>query len=129
LIVKIVDGIFIQIRLILLEFQAEDTDLEPAPGKDFTDDALKRSIEFLKAFPKDKKIPKKPLLIFVTFNDWLDHNFDENFRQWLEDFLKPKSFYDLIDLFNCAFYLQIDLLREIVAARIAHSISYSHKLL
>jgi hypothetical protein len=44
-------------------------------------------------------------------------------REWLEAFLKPNSFYDLIELFNAAFYLQIKDLKEIVAGRIAHSIS------
>lgn len=109
---------------MLLEFKAEEVDLEPAPGKDFSGPTVARVKEFLEKFEKGlPKNPKKPLLIFVTFNDWLDHNFDEKTREWLEDYLKPKSFYDLIELFNAAFYLQIDDLREIVAARIAHSIS------
>jgi len=110
------------------EFKSESVDLEPAPGKDFSGETVKKVQEFLVKFDKGlPKLPKKPLLIFVTFNDWLDHNFDEKTREWLEEYLKPKSFYGLIELFNCAFYLQIDDLREIVAARIAHSIILERK--
>lgn len=109
------------------EFNSDKVDMQPAPGKDFGNDTVNKVVEFLQKFPTDKKSPKKPLLIFVTFNDWLDHNFDENTRVWLEDFLKPKNFYELVELFNCAFYLQVDLLKEIVAARIAHSIILERK--
>lgn len=101
--------------------------MDPAPGKDFSIETLKKVQEFLEGFtfPDGKAPPnlKKPLLIFVTFNDWLDHGFEEQKREWLENFLKPKSFYDLVEMFNAAFYLQIKDLKEIVAARIAHSIS------
>mmetsp|Transcript_23386 Transcript_23386/g.20329 ORF Transcript_23386/g.20329 Transcript_23386/m.20329 type:complete len:197 (+) Transcript_23386:70-660(+) len=110
------------------EFKSEEVDLEPAKGKDFSPQTVNKCKEFLEKFDKGlPKLPKKPLLIFVTFNDWLDHNFEEKTREWLEDYLKPKSFYDLIELFNAAFYLQIDDLKEVVAARIAHSIILERK--
>ena len=110
------------------EFQSEEVDIEPAPGKDFTPSTIQKVQEFLEQFPDGiPKLPKKPLLIFVTYNDWLDHNFKEEKREWLEKFLKPDTFYDLVELFNAAFYLQIDDLREICAARIAHSIILERK--
>ena len=110
------------------EFNSTEVDLEPAPGKDFSPATINKVKEFLQKFDKGlNKMPKKPLLIFVTYNDWLDNNFDEKLREWLEEFLKPKSFYDLVELFNAAFYLQIDDLREICAARIAHSIILERK--
>lgn len=110
------------------EFSSTEVDLEPAPGKDFSPATINKVKEFLDKFNKGlNKMPKKPLLIFVTYNDWLDNNFDESTREWLEEFLKPKSFYDLVELFNAAFYLQIDDLREICAARIAHSIILERK--
>jgi len=110
------------------EFSSTEVDLEPAPGKDFSPATINKVREFLAKFEKGlHKMPKKPLLIFVTYNDWLDNNFDENTREWLEEFLKPKSFYELVELFNAAFYLQIDDLREISAARIAHSIILERK--
>ncbi len=110
------------------EFISTEVDLEPAPGKDFSPSTINKVKEFLDKFNKGlNKMPKKPLLIFVTYNDWLDNNFDESTREWLEEFLKPKSFYDLVELFNAAFYLQIDDLREICAARIAHSIILERK--
>jgi len=110
------------------EFSSTEVDLEPAPGKDFSPATINKVKEFLEKFDKGlNKMPKKPLLIFVTYNDWLDNNFDEKTREWLEEFLKPKSFYDLVELFNAAFYLQIDDLREICAARIAHSIILERK--
>jgi hypothetical protein len=110
------------------EFSSTEVDLEPAPGKDFSPATINKLKEFIVRFESGlPKLPKKPLLIFVTYNDWLDNNFPEDTREWLEEFFKPKSFYDLVELFNAAFYLQIDDLREICAARIAHSIILERK--
>lgn len=56
--------------------------------------------------------------------DWVDANFPE---QEQEDYFKKTflsdNFYDLVDLFNAALFLQIGLIKDIVAAKIAEAIS------
>lgn len=113
---------------LLEEVNTDETELLPNKSKDFSAAAVIKCKDFLEKFPDGlPKLPKKPIMIFVALNGWFDHNFQQNDRQWSEEFLKPKNYYDLVEIFNAALYLQIDDLREVVAAKIAHSIILERK--
>ena len=52
-----------------------------------------------------------------------DPDKDDKVREWFYEFQKKRqNFYTWIELFNFAFFFQIDTLKEVVAFRIASSI-------
>lgn len=89
----------------------------------FSPNAVARVQRWIETFPSGlSALPKKPLVDFVNWELYLEKKRDgfEALNKFLADIV---DFYEFLDLFKAAKYLQVEDLISVISAKIAFQIS------
>jgi len=98
--------------------QSNEINITPPSGRVFGQKSLEDVKKYLTLFPTEgPKLPLKPLVTFVAWEDYIDQNKN------VKDYFAPmEDYYQFIQLFNAVWFLQINDLKELIAAKLAHHV-------
>jgi len=105
------------------QFQANEVSIKPPQNRPFQIGSLEKVRTYLEKYPKNgPKLPKKPFLSTTNFEDYLNKNDDVK-----TFFGELDNFYEVVELFNCATFLGVTDLLQLIGAKIAYHIMFERQ--
>jgi len=105
------------------EFNTAEVSIKPPATKPFNMKSLETVRKYLEKYDKaGPALPKKPFLSTTNWEDYVEKN-----PELSEILDKIENFYEVVELFNCANYLKIHDLLQLIGAKIAYHVLYQRQ--